>query len=380
MTASKGRVVAVWKTSWLPPSETFIRNQMDALVRWHPQAVGIRRTRSLLSRDSDCVLFETASLRNDLARRALEKTGYSARLNRLIESVGPDVIQAHFGNGGMIIRRSAKKRGVPLVVTLHGTDVTAGPAQRGISGVYYRYRLRRLFRDATLLLPVSNFLASRTIELGADPAKVVVHHIGIPVRDDEIGSTVSREILAVGRLTEKKGFDHLLRAVALLPEDLKHIRVTIIGDGPLRESLERLAHELGVRVAFSGFRTSEEVRAHMSRRPLVCLPSVVAPNGDQEGLPTVAMEAAAEGCAIVAYRHSGMADIVESGSNGILVPEGDVPQLAAALAQVLHQPSLMKEMGEAGILKVRREFDIRHQGLILETLFERAVAARTLRH
>jgi colanic acid/amylovoran biosynthesis glycosyltransferase len=238
MTASKGRVVAVWKTSWLPPSETFIRNQMDALVRWHPQAVGIRRTRSLLSRDSDCVLFETASLRNDLARRALEKTGYSARLNRLIESVGPDVIQAHFGNGGMIIRRSAKKRGVPLVVTLHGTDVTAGPAQRGISGVYYRYRLRRLFRDATLLLPVSNFLASRTIELGADPAKVVVHHIGIPVRDDEIGSTVSREILAVGRLTEKKGFDHLLRAVALLPEDLKHIRVTIIGDGPLRESRE----------------------------------------------------------------------------------------------------------------------------------------------
>jgi colanic acid/amylovoran biosynthesis glycosyltransferase len=367
--------VVIWKTAWLPASETFVRNQIAALSSWEASPVGIRRVESKLSDPHDRILFGAGRVERSRAR-LLQKTGLGGRLAQELRLTRPDVIHAHFASAGMIARRSARRVGVPLAVTLHGQDITAAPRAPGASGIYYRFRLRRLFRDAAVVIAVSDHLAKRAIELGADPGKVVVHHIGIPLAQSALTPGVTTALLGVGRLTEKKGFEHLIRAVAALPEDLKGVPVRIVGDGPLLGSLQALALELGVAVDFAGFLPSDEVRRMMAQRPLVCIPSVRAANGDEEGLPTVAMEAAAAGCAVAGYQHSGLPDIVESGVTGVLVTEGDVAALSAQLAALLGNPQLMASMGVAAREKVIAEFDIVEQTVKLEAIYASAVTAK----
>lgn len=368
--------VAIWKSAWLPASETFVRNQIGSLDRWTAATIGMTRIESVLSDDRDHILFGTGPIDRAL-RWWLAKTGYSRRLVRYLAAEQPNVLHAHFAGGGMIVRRSAKKTGVPLVVTLHGQDITAGPRTPGFSGAYYRFRLRRLFRDAEVVIAVSAHIADIARALGADPAKVVVHHIGIRIPSGRASSPVKPEVLAVGRLIEKKGIAHLLHAFALLPTDLVDTKLTIVGDGPLQDELIDLAGRLGVNAEFTGFLPSFEVGKLMRARPLVCIPSVVAANGDEEGLPTVAMEAAAESCAIVATLHSGLPDVVENERTGLLVPEGDSVALASALAIALRDPSLMSAMGQRGHDKIASEFDIISQTLLLERIYDRASAQGT---
>jgi len=367
--------VAIWKSAWLPASETFVRNQINFLRDWEAAPVGMRKVVSPLSDDRDRILFGTSRGEKCLAWW-LAKSGYSRRLRAFLRQEQPDVLHAHFAGGGMIVRRSATKENVPLVVTLHGQDITAGPKAAGVSGAYYRFRLRRLFRDATLLIAVSQHIKNVAIGLGADADKVVVHHIGIPVSPTEGAPPVQRQVLAVGRLIEKKGIAHLIGAMALLPPDLQDVTLRIVGDGPLEGELKALATRLGVNAEFMGFLPSASVRELMRARPLVCIPSVVAANGDEEGLPTVAMEAAAEKCAVVASRHSGLPDVVEHELTGLLVPEHDEAALAAALTRLLREPDLADAMGKRGNEKILREFDMTSQTLLLESIYERARAHR----
>jgi colanic acid/amylovoran biosynthesis glycosyltransferase len=365
--------VAIWKSAWLPASETFVRNQIDFLTDWTALPVGMRKVTSPLSADGDRILFGTS--RGEKCRAWwLAKTGYSRRLREFLREEQADVLHAHFAGGGMIVRRSAKRSNVPLVVTLHGQDITAGPKAAGAAGAYYRFRLRRLFRDATILIAVSQHIADVAQGLGAEPHKVLVHHIGIPVVPKEGAAPVQRQILAVGRLIEKKGIAHLIGAMALLPADLHDVTLRIVGDGPLEGELKSLAQSLGVNAEFMGFLPSASVRELMSARPLVCIPSVVAANGDEEGLPTVAMEAAAEKCAVVASRHSGLPDVVEDELTGLLVAERDEAALAAALTRLLRDPALAGAMGERGHEKILAEFDMHSQTILLESIYERARA------
>src|SRR5687768_4610372 len=110
--------VAIWKSAWLPASETFVRNQIGTLDRWTAVTVGMTRIESVLSDDRDHILFGAGAL-DRASRWWLAKTGYSRRLVSYLVSEKPSVLHAHFAGGGMIVRRSAKKAGVPLIVTLH---------------------------------------------------------------------------------------------------------------------------------------------------------------------------------------------------------------------------------------------------------------------
>jgi glycosyltransferase involved in cell wall biosynthesis len=365
-------LVAVWKSTWLPASETFVRNQIDSLKAWNAVALGIRKQETSLARTDDRILFGRG-LRDIVAAKVLARTGYSRRLSASLKLIRPNLIHAHFANEGMVVMGSARRAGIPLIVTLHGKDATAAPRAPGLRGIYYRYRLRRLFDNAALIVAVSSRLAMLAEELGAENRKLVVHHIGIPMPQDRHGVTAIPELLAVGRMIEKKGFEHLIRAVAMLPDDLQGIPVTIVGDGPLDADLKNLAASSGVAVAFTGFLPPEKVKELMRRGPIVCVPSVVASDGDEEGLPTVAMEAAAEGCAVIAYRHSGLVDAVDHDITGLIVDEGDVVSLAGAIAALIRDPSRAERMGRAGREKMIAEFDIERQTGLLEELYDRVL-------
>ena len=360
--------VVIWKSAWLPPSETFVRNQLKALDKWTAQPLGVVKVTSILSDDQDRILFST-QLVDKVKAFVLQKTGFS---RRLVHYLRDDVtlVHAHFAGSGMTIRRSAVRAHVPLLVTLHGRDITAAPRVAGVAGAYYRYRLHRLFRDAAAVIAVSAHISDLAVHFGADRSRVIVHHIGIPIEEKIPRVGVTRGILAVGRLTEKKGFEHLIRAAALLPPQLHGVPITIVGDGPLRGELETLAADLNVPVTFAGFLSGAQVRELMGERPLVCIPSVIASDGDEEGLPTVAMEAGAESCAVVGFVHSGLPDVIDSGRTGLLVTEGDAELLENAISQLLLDPERMDTMGHAARAKVSAEFDINKQSRLLEVIYD----------
>jgi colanic acid/amylovoran biosynthesis glycosyltransferase len=249
--------------------------------------------------------------------------------------------------------------GGELVVAFRGADTTKYVARRG-PRVY-----ARTFRHARLLLPVCDFLARRLVELGAPPERVVVHRTGIdlrqwPYREREPARDGRLRLVTVGRLVEKKGIEHVLRAVRILLDRGVDVQYRILGDGPRRERLTALAAELGVkdRVTLHGRHGQETVRDGLEASDVLVAASVTAADGDEEGIPNVLKEAMAVGLPVVGTRHAGIPELIEDHVSGFLVPQRDEAALAAALERLARAPAEGVAMGRAGRAKVEQDYDI----------------------
>jgi glycosyltransferase involved in cell wall biosynthesis len=165
-------------------------------------------------------------------------------------------------------------------------------------------------------------------------------------------------VLSVGRAVEKKGFDDLLAALALLPPDLAW-RFVHIGGGPLRPALESQAAALGIasRIEWRGAEAQGEVLAALRRADVFALASRTARDGDRDGLPNVLMEAASQELATAATRAGAIEELIRDGETGLLVPPGNSPALAAAIARLARDPELRARLGAAGRQRLVREFD-----------------------
>ena len=141
-----------------------------------------------------------------------------------------------------------------------------------------------------------------------------------------------------------------MRALSLVVDEFPAVEYEVIGAGPLMDELMELAQKLGVagNVRFAGARTQEYVGDALRRADVFLLPSVTAANGDEEGTPTVLLEAALCGLPILSTVHSGIPEIVRDGTSGYLVAERDVDALAACLRTLLRAPERRRAMGEAG--------------------------------
>jgi colanic acid/amylovoran biosynthesis glycosyltransferase len=360
-------VVVIWRSVLLPGSETFIRNQADALTRWRPAFLGATRLDSVIARDTDV----TPSGRT--AFRLLRLTGGSSRIRNLLAGLRPAVLHAHFAGDGWLISRSAVRLGVPLVITLHGQDVTRQPNAPGLRGLRYRRNLRTAFRRATLILAVSDFIARQAIALGADPAKVRVHHTGVPAPAVEPLPDKQWDVLFVGRFVAKKGIDDLVEALGTIREPRP--RALFIGGGPLEEPIRKRAADLGLDATFLGPQDPATVAASMAASKIFASPSKTAPNGDSEGLPTTIVEAARLGLPAVSTTHSGIPEAVVHGETGLLGAEGDRDALAENIRRLLTDDELRVRLGDRARARADERFDLATQTALLEDLYDR-VAAR----
>lgn len=352
------RTVVIWRSALLPASETFVRNHGAALTRWRPSYLGATAIRSALSRPDDVIAFPGGD-----GFLRLRLTGSSPRLTRALRELRPGLVHAHFGGDGWLVARAAAAAGAPLVVTLHGHDVTRQPSTPGLLGVRYRRNLRDVFRRAAVIIAVSSRIRDRALALGADPAKVRVHHTGIPLPPRPAPRPARWDVAFVGRLVEKKGVADLLEALRRTPAS-----AVVIGDGPLAEQLR--ARAAGLDVTFTGSLPPEEVATHLAASRLLAAPSRTARDGDEEGLPTTILEAAAMGLPVVATRHSGIPEAVRDGETGLLADEGDVAGLAAHLSTLLKDDDLRTRMGAAGRAHVEQHFDLAKQSARLEDLYD----------
>lgn len=263
--------------------------------------------------------------------------GVSGQILEIAAAIGRggryDAIHCEFGPMGRIMLEVIEAGIVsgPMSVAFYGYDITRETQKHG-DRVY-----DRLFERASLLLPNSRYLETRLLDAGAPPEKVRVHRLGIRLEDfpfvDRSGRAGPPVLLAVGRLVEKKGFEHLVRAMRIAG-GRNVFRARIVGDGPLRGSLEDLVEDCGLsdRVEFLGWRTGPEVSGLMADADLFVAPSVTARDGDMEGMPLVITEAMATGLPTIGSRHSGIPEVVIDGDNGLIVEERDEQGLADALA------------------------------------------------
>jgi colanic acid/amylovoran biosynthesis glycosyltransferase len=360
-----------WGRTWLPGAERPILNG--------------RRLLAALPALARCILLAPR-----LAAKALNPAeyGYAAkslstlyRLLALLQGRGRyDLAHAHFGPVANNIRFVRELWRVPLVVSFHGYDVGAWPREKG--GAVYS----RLFRTADIVTANSRYTRDRLEALGCPPAKICVLHMGLDLaefcfRERTPPANGCVELLSVGRLVEKKGFEYSIRVMPRLREEHPGIHYSIVGDGPLREHLRALAVELGVHdvVSFLGAGGETSVRQKMEEAHILVAPSITAEGGDVEGQGLVLQEAQACGLPVLATDHNGFPEGILPGRSGFLVPERDVDALAERLSYMIERGMQWSEWGRAGRRHVEQNYDIRKLSLQLESIYEQAIASHRAR-
>jgi glycosyltransferase involved in cell wall biosynthesis len=165
------------------------------------------------------------------------------------------------------------------------------------------------------------------------------------------------ELLAVGRLVEKKGFHVLIDAVARLRAPF---RLRVVGEGPERPRLEEALRRAGLagRAELSGALTHEELPAAYAAADVVVAPSLADSTGDRDGLPNVVLEAMATGLPVIGGDVGALATALGGGC-GILVRPGNPSALAEAVDQLAARPALRERIGRAARARVERDFDLR---------------------
>jgi glycosyltransferase involved in cell wall biosynthesis len=183
---------------------------------------------------------------------------------------------------------------------------------------------------------------------------------------------IHKRILAVGRLTETKGYPYLIEAVHLLRMRGVDCRCDIVGDGEMRHEVEARIRRRGLQdvVTLHGVISQPKLVELMLNANVLVMASVVARNNDRDGIPNVILEAMASGLPVIASEVSGIPEVVIDGETGLLVPEGDAVALEKAIAGVFEDPGRAAQMAMRARKKIERDFDIDENVGALMNLFE----------
>lgn len=267
---------------------------------------------------------------------------------RLVRRNRYDINHTHFifpdGVAALILKRCT---GLPYVITAHGSDVPS----------FNPHRFRRMHRllspawqrvvaGASCLVSPSNYLSDLIRRSGGSAP---IHHIpnGIDPNQYRADRPRSRRVLVVSRLFERKGVQHLLRALAGL--ELDH-EVVIVGDGPYLPVLKTMADELKVSVRFRGWLDGDS----QELRDLYETSSIFVFTSEVENFPVVLLEAMAAGAAIITTSGTGCDEVV--GDAALLVPPGDIVSLRIALARLTGEPELAQRLGARARARLERKF------------------------
>jgi colanic acid/amylovoran biosynthesis glycosyltransferase len=319
-------------------------------------------------------------LRYDL----LEKTTYGKKLPTLSLF---DIVYVQFGYHGQEVIKEARAQGFtgPIVVCFRGNDLSG----------YLKRDARRydtLFQEVDLLLPVCAFFKDRLVNLGCDESKIMVHHSAINsdnfvCKEHIIDLKKPLRFLSVCRLTEKKGLEYTIRAVAMLKKKYPHIIYTIVGDADTancvyKDYIQQLVIDLKLEhnVFFYGWATHEEIISLLDRSDIFLLPSITAGDGDQEGIANALKEAMAAGVPVIATDHSGTSELVEHEQTGLLVEEKDVFGIVKAVYWYIKHPEKVKKITKQARIKIEEEFAIGSTVAKLEKIFEQLLAKKGSAH
>ena len=256
-----------------------------------------------------------------------------------------DLVHAHWIIPQGILQASIKK--TPYILTGHGGDVTSlniRPIKR---------LKKKALEKAVATIGVSRYICEKMneicpsknaamISMGCDTQK-----FSPKKRNEQYFTHEKKNIVFVGRLAEKKGVTYLIEAMKDIEANLY-----IIGKGPLEEALKNQAKKSNLldKITFVGPKSHEELPEILASADLFVAPSIVAKDGDQEGLPVSIMEAMASGLPVVSGISGGTKDIVKNGVNGFILDSSDTKTLAQRINTIISDDNLAKKMSKEAIM------------------------------
>lgn len=367
--------VAIFSGRLLPPSETFIRSQGEGLQSFTPYYVGTRLVQGLSLPEERTLVVNRGGLLGSVKETMFKLWGVAPELVQQVAQLNPALMHAHFGVCGALALPLARTLKIPLIVTFHGFDATMTDEYartNSLSTRVYLHRRETLKYQVQLFIAVSEFIKAKLVNRGFPSEKIKVHYIGVDTELFQSDSTIFPEpiVLFVGRLTEKKGCEYLIRAMVRVQEVLPDAKLVIIGDGPLKSELADLSAKLSCQCQFLGLQPPQSVKNWMNRSRLLVAPSITTATGDSEGLPMVVLEAQAMGLPVIGSRHAGIPEAIVHNETGFLVEERDWKQIAEYIMRLLQDSTLWQTFSSNGQRRVRNTFDLHKQIKALEEIYQ----------
>lgn len=278
---------------------------------------------------------------------------FPVRLSRLIQKHRPDVVHVHSRRGADLWAGiCARWHNIPAIITRRVDNREWPPFARFKYGTYDR------------VISISEGIRQVLLNEGLAPDSVTCIHSVVNTDDyragadrawfaDQFGIPPASPVIGlIAQLIPRKGHRYLLEITPQLIASFPELRIVFFGQGPLRQELETVVarDRLTEVVSFAGFRKDMP-------RIIPCLDLVVHP-ALMEGLGVSLLQAAAAGVPIIGSRAGGIPEIVHNGVNGMLVEPGDTRQLLAAVKELLANPDLMRQWGQAGRELVKSQFSI----------------------
>lgn len=267
----------------------------------------------------------------------------------LLRSLKPDLVHVHSSKAGLLGRIAARVAGIPSVFTAHGWAFAEGVSwKRLLVAIPSELLASGLCNRIITVSDVDHALALRYSV--APPEKLITVHNGMP--DTSLKADPSAEdvtICMVARFASPKAHDLLLKALATcsLP-----FRLSLVGDGPLRPDVERLAEDLGIRDRVNFLGNQDDVSTYLAAAQVFVLAS------RWEGLPISIIEAMRAGLPVVATRVGGIPELVQDGVSGYLVEREDEIGLRDALIRLIADSSLRLRMGREARLRYLEYFHV----------------------
>jgi colanic acid/amylovoran biosynthesis glycosyltransferase len=338
----------------------FLRRQYIGFTRLHPVWTG----RTLLT-DAPLIGHHLLRLGGSSPLGPIHRFLYR-HLGKLppiaVPGLAP-VLHAQFARGGALALPLARALGLRMVVTLHGGDISK---QKNWHRTVLAQRWPALLRQTERFICVSSAVAETAASRGVPSTKAIVLPIGVEIACKPPERRPAAHLF-VGRFVEKKGIAVLADAIRQLRAQGDQTPLVCVGDGPLRPLLETLARETPG-ITLTGWLSPEAVRTRMTQALCLVVPSVVARDGDAEGLPSVIPEAMAQACPVIGSNQGGIADAVRHDQTGLLIPAGDAAALAAAMHRIADETAFRDSMGLAGYALATTQLNARIQSAKLEIL------------
>ncbi len=295
---------------------------------------------------------------------------------RAILTVNPDVIHIHFGSkAGPLIRYRLPQH---AVVTWHGIDANCTPRLRGET-VY-----EELFKTMVHHTVGSSFMQQRLEFLGASSEYITQIPMGVDIdyfayKKRVVSELNPLQIISVGRLDEMKGYTFLIQAVSELLNEGANIDLKIIGDGPLKESLniQILNNQHAPKIRLLGSKLKHEVLSEMHAADLFCLTGVEALSGRVETQGVVFAEAQATGLPVIASEIGGVPESLIHGKTGLICPPGDVPAIKQAINFFLDNREAINKFGQEARHFVKSKSSLDHMMASFDHIYQLALSIKS---
>ncbi|SDH02245.1 glycosyltransferase family 4 protein [Winogradskyella thalassocola] len=284
---------------------------------------------------------------------------YSNSIFKGIKKIQPDLIVFQFAFLPVLCYTKVAELDIPFVIIHHGTDLNNARLDKA-----YHNKLKLVWKHAKSVVFVSRFLYDEALKLGLDKNKAEVIYLGVPIKkvEERVKKDKQFNILTIGRLVAVKNQAFLVKAFKIFNNLYPNSKLTIIGDGPLKDNITVLIKELGLsnNVFLTGALAFSQVESYIDKADVFCLTSkkVLLTNSCQEeGLGLTLIEASLRKVPLIGTKSGGIPEVISHTENGLLVDSDNTKELFKALEYLHLNPKKAKAMGEKAYEIVLKKFD-----------------------